>query len=124
MVRGSDHRHGRLDLASSALLLFFERSFFSTMPVLKLSPFRRPDFRLGLRAQLVIGFGLYSATYLTPMFLGRVRDYSSLEIGTTVFVAGIAHEFGAPLAARLTHDDRPAHGDRRRLFAVRACRAG
>jgi DHA2 family multidrug resistance protein len=51
---------------------------------------------------MVIGFGLYSAVYLTPIFLGRVRGYSSMDIGTTVFVAGILMTFGAPLAARLT----------------------
>jgi DHA2 family multidrug resistance protein len=83
-------------------LVFFERSFFSTMAVVKLTPFRRPVFSLACALNLVIGFGLYAATYLTPIFLGRVRGYSSLDIGTTVFVAGIFMAFGAPLAARLT----------------------
>ena len=83
-------------------LVFFERSFFSEMPVLKLTPFRRLGFTLACAMNLVIGFGLYASTYLTPIFLGRVRGYSSLEIGTTVFVAGIFMTFSAPLAARLT----------------------
>lgn len=83
-------------------LVFFERSFFSEMPVLKLTPFRRLAFALACVMNLVIGFGLYASTYLTPIFLGRVRDYSSLEIGTTVFIAGIFMTFSAPLAARLT----------------------
>ena len=30
------------------------------------------------------------ATYLVPVFLGRVRGYDSLQIGTTVFVTGVA----------------------------------
>ena len=83
-------------------LVFFERSIFSTMPVLKLSPFRRPVFAMASVLNVVIGFGLYSAIYLTPIFLGRVRGYSSLDIGTTVFVAGLLMTAGAPLAARLT----------------------
>ena len=83
-------------------LVFFERSFFSLMPVLKLSPFRHRTFTLACILNLVIGFGLYAATYLTPIFLGRVRGYSSFDIGTTVFVAGFFMVFGAPLAARLT----------------------
>lgn len=83
-------------------LVFFERSFFSSMPVLKLTPFRDRTFSLACVLSLVTGFGLYSATYLTPIFLGRVRGYSSVDIGTTVFVAGIFMTFGAPLAARLT----------------------
>src|ERR1700759_4603012 len=83
-------------------LVFFERSFFSTMPVLKLTPFKRPTFVMACALNVVIGMGLYGATYLTPIFLGRVRDFSSLDIGTTVFITGIFMTFGAPLAARLT----------------------
>lgn len=85
-----------------AFLVFLERSFFSTMPVLKLVSFRRPTFALACALNVVIGFGLYAATYLVPIFLGRVRGYSSLEIGTTVFVSGFFMVFSAPLAARLT----------------------
>jgi DHA2 family multidrug resistance protein len=85
-----------------AMIVFFERSFFSAMPIVKLTPFRRPVFAMACVLNLVIGFGLYAAIYLTPIFLGRVRDYSSLDIGTTVFVNGIFMSLGAPLAARLT----------------------
>jgi DHA2 family multidrug resistance protein len=83
-------------------LVFFERSFFSEMPVLKLTPFRRLSFALACTLNVVIGFGLYASTYLLPIFLGRVRGFSSLEIGTTVFVTGIFMTASAPLAARLT----------------------
>jgi DHA2 family multidrug resistance protein len=50
----------------------------------------------------VIGTGLYASTYLVPIFLGRVRGYSSLQIGETVFITGAFMSLGAPLAARLT----------------------
>lgn len=83
-------------------LVFFERSYFSTSPIVQLSPFQRPTFALACLLNFVIGFGLYGATYLVPVFLGRVRDYSSLDIGTTVFVTGCFMFFGAPLAARLS----------------------
>jgi len=83
-------------------IVFFERSYFSASPIVQLSPFRRPTFALACLLNFVIGFGLYGATYLVPVFLGRVRDYSSLDIGTTVFVTGCFMFFGAPLAARLS----------------------
>ncbi|WP_293897830.1 DHA2 family efflux MFS transporter permease subunit [Phenylobacterium sp.] len=83
-------------------VVFFERTFFSTMPVLKLTPFRRPTFAMACVLNLVVGFGLYAATYLTPVYLGRVRGFSSLQIGTTVFVTGIAMTITAPIAARLS----------------------
>ena len=83
-------------------LVFFERSYYSALPVLKLTPFRRPTFAIACVLSVVIGMGLYGATYLTPIFLGRVRGYSSLDIGTTVFITGVFMSLGAPLAARLT----------------------
>ncbi len=85
-----------------SFIVFLERSFYSLMPVVKLSPFRRPTFALACVLNVVIGFGLYGSVYLTPLFLGRVRGFSSFEIGTTVFVSGIFMSLGAPLAARLT----------------------
>jgi MFS transporter, DHA2 family, multidrug resistance protein len=85
-----------------AMLVFFERSFYSTMPIVKLTPFRRTTFSLACVLSFVIGIGLYASTYLVPIFLGRVRGYSSLEIGTTVFITGAFMSLGAPLAARLT----------------------
>ncbi len=83
-------------------VVFFERSFYSLMPVLKLTPFRRPTFALACALNMVIGIGLYGATYLTPLFLGRVRGYSSFEIGTTIFVTGMCMSLSAPIAARLS----------------------
>ncbi len=89
-------------LSFVSALLFLERSFFSKGPIVKLTAFRRPTFVFACVFNFVIGVGLYSATYLVPVFLGRVRGYSSFEIGTTVFVSGIAMSLGAPIAATLS----------------------
>ena len=83
-------------------LVFFERTFFSSAPVLKLTPFRRPTFAMACVLNLVIGFGMYSAIYLTPVFLGAVRGYSSLQIGETVFISGLSMALAAPIASRLS----------------------
>ena len=84
-----------------ALLLFIERSFFSKAPIISLAPFRHRTFTLACVFNLIIGFGLYAAIYLVPVFLGRVRGFSSLQIGTTVFVTGVAMICGAPVASVL-----------------------
>jgi len=94
-------------LSFVGLLLFLERSFHSKMPVVKLSPFRHATFAFACLFSLVIGFGLYSATYLIPVFLGRVRDYDSLQIGTTVFVTGLAQIASTVVAARLSQKIEP-----------------
>jgi len=82
--------------------LFLERSFNSGGPIVKLTPFRKPTFAIACAFNLVVGFGLYSATYLLPVFLGRVRGYNSLQIGETVFVTGIAQILSTIVAARLS----------------------
>ncbi|MGC1304563.1 MAG: DHA2 family efflux MFS transporter permease subunit [Caulobacteraceae bacterium] len=90
-----------------AFLLFMERSFFSASPVVRLSPFRKPTFAFACLFNLVIGFGLYASNFLIPVFLGRVRDYNSLQIGLTVFVTGIAQLASTFIAARLSQRADP-----------------
>jgi len=85
-----------------AFVLFLERSFFSASPIVRLSPFRKPTFVFACIFNLVIGFGIYSSTYLIPVYLGRVRGYDSLQIGTTVFVVGCAQLLSTVIAARLS----------------------
>ena len=96
-----------------AFALFLERSFRSGGPVVVLTPMRKPTFVFACVFNLVIGFGLYSATYLIPLFLGRVRGFSSLDIGTTVFVTGIAQILSTIIAARLSQRVDP-----RKVIAV------
>lgn len=90
-----------------AFLLFMERSFFSSAPIVKISPFRKPTFAFACLFNLVLGFGLYASNYLIPVFLGRVRGYNSLQIGLTVFVVGIAQLASTFLAARLSQRADP-----------------
>ena len=89
-------------LSFVAFLLFIERSFRSNGPIVKLTPFRNPTFAFACVFNLVIGFGIYSATYLVPLYLGRVRGFNSLEIGETVFVTGITQILSTIIAARLS----------------------
>jgi DHA2 family multidrug resistance protein len=88
-------------LSAVACALFLERSLFSQSRLVRLSPFRSPTFVFACLFNLVIGFGIYSSVYLVPLFLGRVRGYDSLQIGTTVFVVGGAQLLGTVIATRL-----------------------
>ncbi|HZZ37451.1 MAG TPA: DHA2 family efflux MFS transporter permease subunit [Caulobacteraceae bacterium] len=85
-----------------ASVVFFERCFFSSAPLVRLRPFARAGFTGASIVSFVIGFGLYAVTYLTPLFLFRVRGFSSFEIGTTVFVAGAFMTAATPAAAWLS----------------------
>jgi DHA2 family multidrug resistance protein len=92
-----------------AFLLFLERSFRSGGPIVLLTPFRRPTFAFACVFNLVIGFGLYSATYLVPVYLGRVRGFDSLQIGTTVVVTGVAQILSVAVAASLSNRVDPRY---------------
>jgi DHA2 family multidrug resistance protein len=83
-------------------VLFLERSFFSANPLVKLSPFRRPTFAFACIFNLVLGVGMYSAVYLVPVYLGQVRGYDSLQIGTTVIVVGLAQMMSVVVASWLS----------------------
>lgn len=87
--------------AGVAFVLFIERSLNSAAPVVRLSPMARPGFVFSSAFSVVVSGGIFAATYLVPVFLGRVRGYSSLEIGTTVFVTGLGMIVSAPLTMRL-----------------------
>jgi DHA2 family multidrug resistance protein len=100
-------------LSFVGLVVFLERSFFSPQPIVKLTPFRKPIFAFACIFNLVTGFGMYASVYLVPVFLGRVRGYDSLQIGTTVFVVGIAQLVSTVIAARLSETV-----DRRFVIAV------
>ncbi|MGA0602118.1 DHA2 family efflux MFS transporter permease subunit [Caulobacter sp. KR2-114] len=86
-------------IAAVGAVVFFERCFFSHSPVVSLAPFRRKGFWAAGVLSFVTGVGLYTITYLTPVFLARVRDFPSHSIGLTTFVAGVFMTASAPVAA-------------------------
>ncbi|HEY4125213.1 MAG TPA: DHA2 family efflux MFS transporter permease subunit [Rhizomicrobium sp.] len=70
-------------------------------PFVNLRRFRDMSFTCGCILSFVLGFGLFSATYMTPVFLGFVRGHGALEIGKIMIVAGAAQLLAAPFAAYL-----------------------
>ena len=101
-------------------LLFIERSFRSGGPIVRITPFRKPTFAMACVFNLVLGFGVYASNYLIPVYLGRVRGYDSLQIGTTVVMTGVFQILGVPIAARLSQrvDPRLMIGVGLPLFAL------
>jgi len=90
--------------------IFFWRAFASETPVVDLRPFKTPTFAIGATLAFVLGLGLFSSIFLTPLFLGSVRGYNALQIGHTMFVQGAVMFLGAPIFGRLgrtLQDTRP-----------------
>lgn len=100
-------------LSATGAFLFFWRAFTAHTPIVDLTAFRDRNFWTGCIFGFVLGVGLHGLTYLYPIYLASVRDYSPLQIGQTMFVTGLSQFLMAPIAGRLA-----ARFDLRILIAV------
>lgn len=83
-------------------VVFFWRAFTNDHPIVDLRAFTDRNFAVGSIFSFGMGIGLYGLTYLYPVYLGRIRGYSALQIGETMFVTGICMFLTAPIAGRLS----------------------
>jgi DHA2 family multidrug resistance protein len=88
-------------IATVSAAVFLERCFYSPRPLVRVTPFRQRGFAPASALSFIIGFGIFTSVYLTPVFLAQVRGYSSLDIGATVSVAGLFMTLSAAPAAWL-----------------------
>ena len=65
---------------------FVWRSLTHSQPVVDLRAFKSRNFALGCFFSFVTGIGIFATIYLTPLFLGRVRGFSALQIGFAGFL--------------------------------------
>ncbi len=82
-------------------VLFFWRAFNARQPIVDLTAFADRNFWTGSLFSFVMGIGLYGLTYLYPVYLARVRGFSALQIGQTMFVTGACMFVAAPITGRL-----------------------
>jgi MFS transporter, DHA2 family, multidrug resistance protein len=80
---------------------FFWRVLTYHQPIVDLRAFTNRNFSLGAFYTFVVGTGMYGTTYLIPLFLAQVRGFSSLQIGETVVVTGLAQMAMSPFSAKL-----------------------
>jgi MFS transporter, DHA2 family, multidrug resistance protein len=100
-------------LAVISGIVFFWRALRVKVPIVDLRAFLDRNFSVGSLLTFVLGIGLYGLTYLYPLFLARVRDYTALQIGETVFVTGAFMFLTAPVVGVLSRKTDP-----RRLILV------
>ena len=83
-------------------IVFFFRALTRANPIVDLKAFVNRNFALGSSFSFCLGIGLYGLTYLYPVYLARIRGFSALQIGETMFVSGIGMLMAAPIAGRLS----------------------
>ena len=87
--------------AALAGVAFIWRQLTYWQPIVSLKPFADPNFALGVAMTFVTGVSMFGGTFLMPLYLGRVRGYSSSEVGTTMLVTGLTMFLTAPLVGRI-----------------------
>ncbi len=88
-------------------VFFFWRTLTAKTPIVDLRAFLDRNFAVGSLLTFVLGIGLFGLTYLYPLFLARVRGYSSLMIGETVFVTGAFMFLTAPVVGFMARKTDP-----------------
>ena len=88
-------------VSSVASAFFFWRVLTYHQPIVDLRVFTNRNFALGSFYTFVVGTGMYGMTYLIPLFLAQVRGFSSLQIGLTVVVTGLAQLAMSPISPLL-----------------------
>ncbi len=87
-------------VSAAGAVLFFWRAFRAETPIVDLKPFGQPTFAIGAGLGFILGLGLFTSVFLTPLFLSSVRGYSALQIGHTMFVQGAVMFCFAPIIGR------------------------
>ncbi|MDE2449802.1 MAG: DHA2 family efflux MFS transporter permease subunit [Gammaproteobacteria bacterium] len=83
-------------VAAIAGALFIARSLLFHNPVVDLRALRNRNFALGCGLSFVTGIGIFAPIFLTPLFLGYVRDFSASQTGMAIFSTGAASLAGVP----------------------------
>lgn len=78
-------------------LLFATRTLTISNPIMDLYAFSDKNFSLGCFFSFAGGVGIFSTVYLTPVFLGQVREFSAMDIGLAVCTTGIFQILSVPL---------------------------
>ncbi|WP_297838077.1 DHA2 family efflux MFS transporter permease subunit [Pseudomonas sp.] len=84
-------------ISGVSAVLFISRTLIVSNPILDLRALKDRNFALGCFFSFVTGIGLFATIYLTPLFLGRVRGFSALDIGLAVFSTGVFQIMAIPL---------------------------
>lgn len=87
--------------AAIAGVVFIWRQLTYKQPIVSLRPFTDRNFTLGFIMNAVSGMSLFGGTFILPLFLGQIRQYSAAEVGTTMLVSGLVMFMSAPVAGRL-----------------------
>ena len=71
------------------------------VPLLDISPFRKPAFGAAIGAQLMVVFANVGVLFFLPIYLRQVSGFTALQSGMAALPDAITSMLFAPVAARL-----------------------
>lgn len=74
--------------------LFLIRAFTAKEPIVDLRALAIRNFALGSVLSFITGIGIFCTVFLTPLFLARVRNLDSLQIGLALLSTGVFQLIG------------------------------
>ncbi len=92
-------------LAGAGLFVWRQRT--APVPIVDLRAFLNLNFMAGTMMGATFGIGLYGLVYLYPLYLARVAQLSSGQIGAIVFVTGLFMAGSAPIVGTLSRKFDP-----------------
>lgn len=88
-------------LASLSSVVFVWRQLTYRQPIVQLSAFADRNFSVGILINFASGATVFGGTFLIPLFLGEVQQYSAAQVGTTMLVSGATSLAVSPIAAQV-----------------------
>lgn len=94
-------------ISAVSAVAFLWRTLRIDHPIVDITAYRNLNFTFGSAASMAAGVTLFGLIYLLPLFLARVRDYSSIQVGETLFITGVAMFLAAPAGGFLSRRTDP-----------------
>ncbi len=89
-------------LALVGILGWIVTGFTRAEPFVNLRLYAQRNFLVASVLSAVIGMGLYGSSFLLPLFLGQIANFTPMQIGEVIMWAGLPQLFVMPVAAVLS----------------------
>jgi DHA2 family multidrug resistance protein len=89
-------------LALFGILGWVALSFSRPDPFVNLRLYGQRNFLVATMLSAVVGMGLYGSSFLLPLYLGQIANYSPMQIGEVIMWMGLPQLFVMPIAAALS----------------------
>jgi DHA2 family multidrug resistance protein len=89
-------------LALFGILGWIATSFSRAEPFVNLRLYGQRNFLVATALSAVVGMGLYGSSFLLPLYLGQIANYTPMQIGEVIAWMGLPQLFIMPFAAALS----------------------